>query len=181
VAEIERRMGNPEAGTAAFRAVETASNAQRIARAVGILVQTGDEAGARRLVADFDDLPMVPATIGARYRARGELSLGAGRAKEAVADFERGFAGARRGESRVPLARALARAGEWAQAERVLSETVARPVAMYSGPEPGLPAPWRQAVLELATAVKARNPSAARDLANRFTQMLPVPAGPRTP
>lgn len=176
LAELQRRRRDKEATTSVHRALETASNARRLASAASILVRAGERADAQRLIARFDDLPQVPATVGARNQALAELAMGAGDFQGAVTAFERAIANARRSESRLPLARALARAGDQARAERLLTVAAEHPVAIYSGPEPQGPGLWRHTITELSAVVERRDAAAAADIRQRFAPMFLNPA-----
>ena len=152
-------------------------------RAANILVRAGEKAAAKRLLASLDEFPRVPKTIAARHRLLGELYLGEddaslavntfeSNATRAVNAFDQGLAGARWTESRLPLIRALIRAGDVSRARRELAMVVEHPVAIYAGPEPQAPGLWREAIVQYTTLVAQRDPDEAEKLSQRFARIL---------
>jgi tetratricopeptide (TPR) repeat protein len=179
-AELQGRVQDPGASSSVHLALETASNARRLQRAVGILARAGHRADAERLMARFDALPPIPLAAAARDRAQGELALG-GDVRGAVTAFERALANTRRWENLLPFAEALAKAGDLARAESVLRITADHPAMIYAGSEPQSPGLWRQSLARLADLVERRDPSAAAGIRQRFAKIIlqPVPSATR--
>ena len=179
VAELERRQQDPAAVASAHRAIETASSLRRVVNAATLLFQAGDRRGAEKLASSLDDFPQVARTQAAGAKLDGLRRLEKGDAESAVMAFERAFAVARRRESRLPLARALIRNGEFARAEQLLASIVAHPAAIYAGPEPQAPGLWRETVAELISLTARRDPSAAEQLRQRYASLAPPASAPR--
>jgi len=168
VADLQQRQRDQGVEASVRQALEIAPNARRLASAISILVRAGHRAAAQRLMPEFEQFAVVPATTAARDRARAELSRGTGQARQTLKDFEQGFTGARRSENRLPLIRALIDAGDTAAAERLLQAIVDHPVVFYIGPEPQAPGLYRQAVTELTALLARRDPAAAAALRARY-------------
>jgi tetratricopeptide (TPR) repeat protein len=180
LADLQRRAGDPEALVSVQRSVETAINARRLQKAVGILVGAGHRADAERLMAHFDALPAVPLSAAARNRALGELALGNGDVGAAVKAFERALPNTRRWESRLSFAEALVRAGDLARAEQVLRTTADHPSLVYGGADVQGPGLWRQAMSQLAAIAEQLNPSAAVEIRRRLAPFVLAPPSPAT-
>jgi tetratricopeptide (TPR) repeat protein len=177
LADLQGRAGDPEALSSVQRALETAINARRLQRAVGILGRAGHRADAERLLARFDEFPSVPLTGVARDRAVGELAFAAGHYRAAVAAFARSLANTRRWESRLTFAEALVQAGDLARAEQILEAIVDHPASIYGGASSQGPGLWRQSIMQLADLVGRRDLPAAAEVRQRFAPLLgPAPS-----
>jgi tetratricopeptide (TPR) repeat protein len=168
VADLQQRHLDKGVEASVRTALAIAPNARRLASAIRILVRAGHRTAAQRLMPEFEQFAVVPATTAARDRARAELLRGAGQTRQALQAFEQGFAGARRSENRLPLIQALTEAGDAAAAERLLQALVDHPIVFYIGPEPQAPGLYRQAVTSLAAVLARRDPAAAAALRTRY-------------
>jgi tetratricopeptide (TPR) repeat protein len=172
-AELEARLGEMAAASEdAEKALEAAGSARLVARVGGLLARLGQIDRARGLFAKFDEFAAVRRTEVARHLLGGEILLAEGNAPEAVAELEIMAGGAAQGDSRLALARALARVGERTRALRLLEHVVDHPVRMYAAIEADGVGVWRQAIHQLEDL----NPRA--ELSRKYPALSSVSTSP---
>lgn len=178
LAELHRRLGKAEAVRDVETALETASNARRLAVAADLFRRMGQTASARSLLGRVATLANVTTTSAAQQRIRGELFLADHEGSKAVASFEDGFALARLSLDRLPFVRALVSVGAVDRAIRMLNVMADHPTRLYAGPEPQVPGPLRAGLSELLPILASRDAARAAQLQQKFAAFISLSTSP---